>query len=159
MSGSSAISVRAAKAADFNVVMDLLSAAQLPTEDLDGAPRLRLWVAEQDDRIVGAIGLESYGPDALLRSLVVAPSHRGRRIGSTLIDTLEREVRCNGTEVLILLTETAEAFFMRHGYEVIERERVADEVKRSTEFQSLCPASAVCMAKMLTFTSAALRHE
>ena len=153
------MSVRVSKAADFNAVRDLLSAAQLPTEDLDNAPRLRLWVAEEDDRIVGAIGLESYGPGALLRSLVVAPSHRGHRIGSTLIDTLECEVRSHFTEVLVLLTQTAEAFFRRHGFEVVERERVPDEVKRSTEFQSLCPACAVCMTKALRFTSAGIRHE
>ena len=151
--------MRPSKAADFNAVRDLLSAAQLPTEDLESASRLRLWVAEEDDRIVGAIGLESHGPGALLRSLVVAPSHRGRRIGSTLIAVLEREVRSHRTEVLVLLTEMAEAFFRRHGFQVIERKSVPDEVKRSTEFQSLCPASAVCMAKVLPTTSAGIRHE
>jgi amino-acid N-acetyltransferase len=159
MSGLGTISVRAFKAADFDTVRDLLSAAHLPTEDLDNAPGLRLWVAEEDDRIVGAIGLEFHGPGALLRSLVVAPSHRGRRIGSTLIATLEHALRSHFTEILVLLTETAEAFFRRHGFEVIERDRVPDEVQRSAEFQSLCPASAVCMGKVLPFAPAGMRHE
>ncbi len=57
--------------------------------------------------------------------------------------------RANGIEALVLLTETAEAFFTRHGYLVIERESVPDEIKQSAEFQSLCPDSAICMTKSL----------
>jgi amino-acid N-acetyltransferase len=152
MIASSSVSVRVSKAADFTAVRDLLSAAHLPIEDLDTAPGLCFWIAEDEDRIVGAIGLEPFGPAALLRSLVVAPSHRGHGLGATLIATLAREARTLFVEVLVLLTETAETFFRRHGFEAIEREYVPDEVKRSAEFQSLCPASAVCMIKVLSAT-------
>jgi amino-acid N-acetyltransferase len=150
MTGSSTVAARASTAADFLPVRDLLAAAHLPVEDLRSAPGLRFWVAQDDDHIVGAIGLESFGPAALLRSLVVAPSHRGQGLGSMLVATLEREARAHATEVLVLLTETAEAFFSRHGFEIIERDYAPDEVKLSAEFKSLCPASAVCMMKLLS---------
>jgi amino-acid N-acetyltransferase len=157
--GSMTVTVRASKAADFRAVRDLLSAAQLPTEDLDSAPGLHFWVAEDEDGIVGAIGLELFGPAGLLRSLVVAPLHRGHGLGSMLVATLEREARTRLAEVLVLLTETAEAFFRRHGFEAVEREYVPDEVKLSAEFQSLCPASAVCMTKLLPLTHSGAPRE
>ena len=49
----------------------------------------------------------------------------------------------------MLLTETAEKFFRAIGYEVIDRRHVPEEIKQSAEFRSLCPASAVCMTKLL----------
>jgi amino-acid N-acetyltransferase len=149
MTMKSVFAVRVARAADFSRVRDLLIAARLPIEDLKSASGLRLWVAEDQDRIVGAIGLESLGAAGLLRSLVVVPSHRQHGLGSSLTETLERAARAKGIEVLVLLTQTAEAFFKRHGYKVIERGHVPDEVKHSAEFQSLCPASAICMTKSL----------
>ena len=141
--------VRASTAADFSKVRDLLASARLPIEDLNVAPGLRFWVAEDQDQVVGVVGLEARGPAALLRSLVVAPSHRQYGLGSSLTATLEREARATGIEVLVLLTETAEAFFKRRGYQVIEREQVPAKIKQSAEFQSLCPASAICMTKSL----------
>jgi len=149
MTVESMFPVRASKAQDFSRVRDLLAAAGLPTEDLNSAPGLHFWVAEDQDRIVGAVGLESLGAAGLLRSLVVAPSHRQHGLGSSLTAVLEREARAKGIEILVLLTETARSFFERHGYQVIERTYVPDEVKQSAEFQSLCPASATCMTKSL----------
>jgi amino-acid N-acetyltransferase len=153
MSDASTVTVRASRAEDFLAVKDLLSAADLPTEDLNHAPGLRFWVAEDERRIVGAIGLEPFGPAALLRSLVIAPSHRGQGLGTLLIGTLEREALARRADVLVLLTETAATYFLRHGFEVIERAYVPDEIKLSAEFQSLCPASAVCMTKFLKIHS------
>ncbi|MGC1459272.1 MAG: hypothetical protein WA825_13445, partial [Steroidobacteraceae bacterium] len=66
MTGSRTVAVRASTVADFQPVRDLLSAAHLPIEDLHTAAGLRFWVAEDEDHIVGAIGLESFGPAALL---------------------------------------------------------------------------------------------
>jgi amino-acid N-acetyltransferase len=149
MTVGNVLPIRASRAPDFFTVRELLAAARLPVEDLNTAPGLRFWVAEDQDRIVGAVGLESLGAAGLLRSLVVAPSHRQHGLGSSLSATLEREARASGIEVLVLLTETAEAFFRRHGYQVIEREYVPDEIKQSAEFRSLCPASAICMTKSL----------
>jgi hypothetical protein len=71
---------------------------------------------------------------------------------------LEQEARAKGIEVLAVLTETAEAFFKRHGYEVIERAYVPDEIRQGAEFQALCPASAVCMAKSLESSPVAAPH-
>jgi amino-acid N-acetyltransferase len=148
-----ALSVRASVRGDAVAVTALLSNAGLPTLDLDTAPGLRFWVADDGRSIAGAIGLESYGPTGLLRSLAVAPAHRNRGIATALVEALEMCARADGTRRLVLLTQTAQPFFVRLGYRVIERDDAPEEVKRSAEFASLCPDSAVCMTKSLAVES------
>ena len=127
----------------------LIKSAGLPTDDLATASDLHLWVLETKGDVVGAIGIERFGANALLRSLAIAPAYQRRGLGHQLVAQLEQEVQGKGVEQLILLTETAESFFQKNGYEVIERRHVLEEVRQSAEFRSLCPASAVCMAKVL----------
>jgi amino-acid N-acetyltransferase len=142
--------VRGADPADTTAVRELLNGAQLPVADLDRAAGLRIWVVEEDNHLVGAIGLERSGTAGLLRSLVVTRSCRQRGLGRALVLALEREARLQGIEQLVLLTQTAEAFFLQAGYGVVDRSVVPDSIRRLEEFQTLCPASAVCMRKILT---------
>jgi len=108
-----------------------------------------MWVLLAEESLIGVVGMERFGARALLRSLAVAPSYRQRGMGHQLVARLEREAQADGVEQLVLLTETAEKFFSASGYEVIDRRHVAEEIKQSAEFRSLCPASAVCMSKLL----------
>jgi amino-acid N-acetyltransferase len=140
--------IRPGHSADFAAVTALLKGAGLPTDDLTSALDLHLWVLEAEGGVVGAIGIERFGASALLRSLVIVPTYRGRGLGHRLVAQLEQEVQDKGVQRLVLLTETAESFFRKNGYEVIERRCVPAEVTQSAEFR-LCPASAVCMAKVL----------
>ena len=57
---------------------------------------------------------------------------------------LER-AKIGGVREVYLLTTTAEKYFPRYGFEVIERAAVPAEVHESSEFASVCPASAVAM--------------
>ncbi len=141
--------IRPGRPGDLAAVTVLLKGARLPTEDLTTAPDLHLWVLEVEGDVVGAIGIERFGASALLRSLVIAPAYQRRGLGNRLVAQLEQDVQDKGVGQLILLTETAESFFRRNGYEVIDRRSVPEEVTQSAEFRSLCPASAVCMAKAL----------
>jgi amino-acid N-acetyltransferase len=102
--------------------------------------------------------MERFGARALLRSLAVAPSYQQRGMGHQLVARVEREAQASDVEQLVLLTETAEKFFRAIGYQVIDRRHVPDEIKRSAEFRSLCPASAVCMSKLLTSRRSMVSH-
>jgi amino-acid N-acetyltransferase len=141
--------VRPSTAADDPAVRALLETSGLPVEDLATAPALGFWIAEEGGQLIGVIGLERHGAAGLLRSLAVSPRHRREGLGRDLVATLEREARSVGVRLLVLLTQTAAAFFEGLGYEVIERARAPDGLKRSVEFRLLCPASAVCMIKRL----------
>jgi amino-acid N-acetyltransferase len=139
--------IRRGQAADMPAIATLLESAGLPTADLSSAADFQTWVLEAHGELVAAIGLERFGDEALLRSLVVAPEHRKRGLGQELIARVERDARAQGITRLILLTETAEAFFRARGYAVTDRRQVTHAVKQSAEFRSLCPVSAVCMSK------------
>lgn len=151
--------IRAGRDADLTAVLALLQAAGLPTADLTSATCLRLWVLEAEDSLIGVVAMERFGARALLRSLTVAPSYRQRGMGHQLIARLEREAQADDVEQLVLLTETAEKFFRAIGYEVTDRRHVPEEIKQSAEFRSLCPASAVCMSKLLTPSRARVSHD
>ena len=129
-------------------VLALLQSAGLPTSDLSSAQQLQLWVL-QSDSLQGVIALEHFGTEALLRSLAVAPECRQQGLGHQLVARLEHDAQAAGIKQLILLTETAQAFFRTLDYQVIDRQSVSEALKQSAEFRSLCPASAVCMKKTL----------
>jgi len=142
------LGIRHSQPTDMPAVLSLLQGAGLPTADLKSAQRLKVWVLEGSDSVLGGvIALERFGTDALLRSLTVAREYQKCGFGRELVARLERDAQADGVERLVLLTETAESFFRSLGYEVIDRSSVSEELKLSAEFRSLCPASAVCMSK------------
>lgn len=143
-------SIRRGQAADLPAILRLLDSASLPITDLLTAHEFHTWLVEEEGSIVGAIGLERFGNEALLRSLVVAPEHRKRGAGHDLVTRLELDARAVGIQQLVLLTETAELFFRRLGYSVTDRSHVGHKVRQSAEFRSLCPVSAICMSKVLS---------
>jgi len=151
-------SIRRTQASDLTAVLQLLRAAGLPTADLIGAAGLQLWVLETAGRLVGVIGLERFGTSALLRSLCIAPDYQRGGLGQELVARLEHDAQADGVERLILLTETAQAFFRLLGYEIVDRGYAPEGIKESAEFRSLCPASAVCMTKSLVSPSVAVLH-
>ena len=151
MSGSAAVSeiaIRAATTADVGAIKAMLTAATLPVVGV-ADHFADFMVAERSGRLVGAIGLEVYGDAALLRSAVTAPDVRGSGVGRALVDAIELRAAALGVRELILLTETAQDWFPRFGYERIARGAAPVAVTASTEFQGACPASAIAMRKRL----------
>jgi amino-acid N-acetyltransferase len=140
--------VRSATAADYPAVIALLEAAGLPTA---GVPRTLddFLVANRKDGLAGAIGLERYGSGALLRSAVVRPGDQGTGIGAALVRALLDRARDGGLREIYLLTTTAERWFPRFGFTLIEREQVPDAVRVSVEFREACPASAAVMRLLI----------
>ena len=130
-------------------IINLLKSQKLPVEDLPA--RLQdFYTAIEDDKVIGLIGMESYDEYGLLRSMVVHPDYRNRRIAENLVQILERKAALSGIISMFLLTETAEKYFSRKGYHTTGRDKVPDKVKQSTEFGHVCPQSAVAMSKSLT---------
>ena len=138
-----------AAAPDGPAIAAMLRAAKLPPEDF-AAHLGHFLVARVGETVVGAIGLEVCAPDGLLRSLVVAPAYRGGGLGGELVRRLERAAAGWGVERFWLLTTTAETFFARRGFRVTPRGEVPAEIAATHEFKSLCPATAICMARART---------
>jgi len=132
----------------WGTLVDLVTRSGLPTADLKPGVQ-RWWATHDGPRLVGVIAWEPAGTEALVRSFAVEADRRGRGVGTTLYQALERAARDEGLSRLVLLTETAEAFFRRQGYSEVDRSSLSPEVQATAEFTGLCPVSAVCLAKTL----------
>lgn len=128
-------------------IMQLLSAAKLPVDDLP--PLLNNFLAAVDDtgQVIGVAGFEIYGTNALLRSVAVKPEFRNQGIADKLLQEVESMALLNKLKVICLLTETAPEYFSRKGYTAILRGDIPEEVKQSSEFSHVCPVSAIVMKK------------
>lgn len=142
------VTVRPATRADVHAILGLIRDAELAVqglvEHLDS-----VLVAERDARVIGAIGLEPRGADALLRSAVVAPSERGAGIGAVLYERIVARAQSGGIERLYLLTTTAAEYWARHGFTTTTRDAVPELVRLSPEFTGACPASATVMVRAI----------
>lgn len=137
-----------AKALDIDVVEALLEREHLPLAGLRDHVE-HLLVARAGHRIVGCAALELYEDGALLRSLAVDAEHRGSGLGSDLTHAALRLADQRGMPAVYLLTTTAERFFPRFGFEVVDRAEVPHGVLQSVEFSYACPSSALIMRKRL----------
>ena len=127
-------------------IIDLLQSAKLPFEDLPASLE-NFFVAIENNKVVGAAGLEKYGSSGLLRSLVVGREYRDRKIASKLAEALEHHATTLGISCIYLLTETAPQYFEKKGYKRISRDLVPGELQTSSEFSHVCPVSAIVMHK------------
>jgi amino-acid N-acetyltransferase len=139
---------RMATAADLSAVGVLLDANGLPGADV--AEHIdHFLLAWHGPALVGVTGVEPHGETGLLRSVCVASEYRRRGLGRLLCRQIEAYARNLGTRRLFLLTTTSSGYFANLGYHVHARDTAPEALRRSTQFQSLCPASAICMAKSL----------
>lgn len=135
---------------EIDSLADLLRANGLPTDDL-GDPRQRFFRRHgPDGQVVGYIGLELHGREALLRSLVTVEAARGRGHGSALVEHAVRQAASLGVVEFYLLTTTAADFFAARGFEPVDRSGVPPAIAASREFTNLCPASATVMRRQLS---------
>jgi amino-acid N-acetyltransferase len=137
-----------ASASDIDVVEALLEREHLPRAGLrDHAEHLL--VARAGHRLVGCAAIEVYEEGALLRSVAVDAEHRGTGLGSALTRGALARAERLGVPAIYLLTTTAERFFPRFGFEVVDRAEVPASVRQSVEFSYACPSSALIMRKRL----------
>lgn len=143
------IDINQANSKNREAIVSLLQSASLPVEDLPQELQ-HFFIATDNRYVIGAIGLETYERNGLLRSLVVKPEYRKMKIAAGLINELEKLARTLGLQNIYLLTETAQNYFSMKGYETIGRDDAPESLKQSTEFSHVCPSSAILMKKMLT---------
>ena len=141
--------IRHAHVDDHEIIRSLLSECSLPTKDLLDDAFEHFIVCILDEAIVGVIGLEQYGADALIRSLAVAKAHRSHGIATRLLSEIETQAFALGSVTLFALTTTVRQWLERHGFSVVDRSRVPEAIRVSPQFRELCPASAPCLAKTI----------
>ncbi|MBB2752456.1 UNVERIFIED_ORG: N-acetylglutamate synthase-like GNAT family acetyltransferase [Rhizobium aethiopicum] len=125
-----------------------LESADLPTDDIDETGRTFFRIAQGDDT-VGYCGYELYGDSVLLRSVVITPANRHKGLGRGATDLLIRRAYAEGARTAYLLTTNAAPFFETLGFTPIDRARAPIAIMQTRQAISLCPASAILLAKTL----------
>jgi amino-acid N-acetyltransferase len=136
--------LRRATERDVQPICDLLVAHKLPTEGVAEAIGDFI-VAEINEKLIGAVGLEVYGRYGLLRSAAVSGERRGQGIGRALVGEILSKARSRNLASVYLLTTTAESYFPSFGFSAVERNRVPREIMASPELTGACPESATVM--------------
>ncbi|MBZ7927558.1 arsenic resistance N-acetyltransferase ArsN2 (plasmid) [Ensifer adhaerens] len=120
-----------------------LSVSGLPIEDVEDPGRSFFRALSSDGGTVGYAGIETCGDAVLLRSMVILPEHRGRSLGSALTNEMLKAI--DPASTVFLATTTAEPFFAKLGFVVIERGNVPPAVLTTRQLSGICPASATIM--------------
>jgi len=129
-------------------VQALLTECELPTDDLNGSSDVLLFGSFADADLIGVVGLEIYGPNALLRSLAVTTAARGTGLGVALLEYAENYAQANGVTSIWLLTTTAAEFFENRGYVHASRSSAPESIVATKQFAGLCPSSSAFMIKI-----------
>jgi N-acetylglutamate synthase-like GNAT family acetyltransferase len=140
---------QAATPDDLEAAVALVRAAGLPAAGMPDAFPAGYVVARSGSELVGVAGLEVHGRFGLLRSVAVRPSHRSAGLGRLLVEDRLRTAAGLGLREVYLLTTTAADFFRRLGFTDAPRADAPPELQRSSEFASICPETAVCLARRL----------
>src|SRR5271154_4657612 len=91
----------------------LLQAQGLPVSDITDEHLEHFFFIGSNGSPTGLVGIEIYGADALLRSLVVAGTARTQGLGAALVQHAEEYAASHNVAAMYLLTNTAESFFER----------------------------------------------
>lgn len=136
--------IRKATKDDLTRIVELLKQAKLPTEDLETI-QVTFHVVESGQQLLGCLGMETFETMALLRSFAVIDEFRNAGLGSLLLDEVMVWSKQQGLSSIYLLTTTAAAFFSKKGFESISRTDAPLAIQQTSEFSSICPASATLM--------------
>ncbi|HEJ2718229.1 hypothetical protein AUR61_016485 [Stutzerimonas balearica] len=133
---------------DLPTLARALQEAGLPSDDVPLPGRV-FYAFQLAGQLVGYAALEVYGADALLRSVLIVPPHRGSGLGRLVVDAMETLAADSGIATLHLLTTNQVVFFERLGYMLAPRHLAPTEIASTTQFKSLCPSSASYLRKKL----------
>ena len=104
----------------------------MPAEELKGEIEdgVRFYCLEQEDAILGVMGIQDKGEVALIRHAYVSTAHRGRGVGTALLKHLE-----STTDRPILIGTWAAAawavsFYERNGYTLVSEPDKNDLLRR-----------------------------
>lgn len=137
-----------AKPEDLQKLESFLVEISLPTVGLRDCCQNFFIAMDERGLWSGIAGYELYNRSALLRSVAVRTDMRGQGCGQTLVEAVLEDMRKRGVRNVYLLTETAESYFKRLGFESITRDRLPQEVKKSAEFSECC-STAQAMLKIV----------
>lgn len=141
------LDIRAAASSDVQGIADLLDpyiqrGELLPRDPAEISGSIDHWVVAADHgQVIGCGSLVAYSEElSEVRSLAVAPEHRGLGVGRALMQALVRAARELGIRRLFALTR-AVPFFIQCGFAAIDMTEIPEKVWRDC---APCPLKDRC---------------
>lgn len=126
----------------------LLAECGLPTDDIVTENSI-LFGLSNANALAACGGLELTNGPALLRSLAVAPGHRGQGHGQAMALKLIAEAHARGASEIWLLTETTQDFFAGLGFAPVPRSEAPAAVKATSQFMGTRCSNAMAMKRAI----------
>ncbi|ADV66602.1 GNAT family N-acetyltransferase [Deinococcus maricopensis] len=120
------VKLSAATPADHDTIRALLNTCGLTTQSLNFDAPGTFWVARQDGRPVGCIGLEHGQGASLLRSTCVLPEARGLGVGRALVRSALTLATLRGDHGVYLFSNDAPDYWTRLGFSEVPSATLAD---------------------------------
>ncbi len=137
--------IRPATKSDMPAIESILLASQLLPEGISETG-VDVFVAEDDGKLVGVAGFENCAAGVwLLRSIAVLPEKRKQGIARQLYEQIATQASYSGVSALYLLTTTAQGYFSKLGFVVMDRAKAPASIRNTEQFRELCPDTAVLM--------------
>ena len=127
-----------ANANDLDEIHQLLQLVNLPIGGVKKHLDNFLVLKDNSTKVRGCIGLELYSEYALLRSAAVHPENQNQGIGKKLTEEIITYAKNIGIKKLFLITNTAEEYFKKKGFTVVQKNEIPASVKQSVEFTFQC---------------------
>jgi len=130
--------LRPATPDDLPAITALLEAAHLPPWELEQHLD-NFVVAEQDGRVVGAGGLETYPNCAagLVRSMAVDEPLRGTGLGRRILEWVMQRAADDGLPQIFLFTRDAREFYVHFGFSDVTLDEFPEAMHTSAQYQGV----------------------
>ena len=83
----------------------------------------RLWVAEHQSQVIGLVGIETRDEELFIEPLVVASAHRGKSVGSQLLEKAKLEAKQQGAKSLsvrpVARNQRVIQFLFKQGFQTL----------------------------------------
>jgi N-acetylglutamate synthase-like GNAT family acetyltransferase len=130
----------------YAVMVTGLAKAGLPIDDLAEGDAT-FFAFGDPERPIGFGGIVKMNDLGLIRSLVAL--ERGKGFGAQIVAKLVEKAEEQHLKALWLVTDAAEAFFARQGFQRMQRQNAPPTIRATRQFRNLCPTSAALMVRRL----------
>ncbi len=127
----------------------LLQSLRLPTEDLPADLDGFFLAFDKEGVPVGSVGIQRLDASALLRSFAVHENYRKAGLGRHLFEKALQFARDAGFQEVWLITNSADLYFERQGFERVDRAMAPPDISATSQFTGLCPSSSAVMRKQI----------
>ncbi|MFC0561082.1 hypothetical protein [Halalkalibacter alkalisediminis] len=129
------IVVRKAKEKDMLPIQRLVAKAGLRDEGIEQYIESFLVVEDEDQNLIGTVGVEQYETEGLLRSLVLDSPIWTAQLSLEFLQLTLKYAEEQNMETIYLCAKGTNALFHQLGFREIEKEEVPEQISRSPHFK------------------------